>query len=193
MKFFYIIFYCFVFISCSASNEIDESSFNPQDFEKSNKELIRTFKNDYSLWTNEKETEFYEDLRFNLGIFETFESMRESQYRKMGIVTDLSEIQTIIDSGQPTFLEGWSESCVYCKMGEVALKNLKKEHSEYVNFVIVDVSNRYLEDVTQTLMQYQIVSTPTYIIFDKNGEEIYRSVGYAAQGDKLSQILYENY
>jgi len=193
MNFFYIIFYCFVFISCSASNEIDESSFNPQDFEKSNKELIRTFKNDYSLWTNEKETEFYEDLRFNLGIFETFESMRESQYRKMGIVTDLSEIQTIIDSGQPTFLEGWSESCVYCKMGEVALKNLKKEHSEYVNFVIVDVSNRYLEDVTQTLMQYQIVSTPTYIIFDKNGEEIYRSVGYAAQGDKLSQILYENY
>jgi len=193
MNFFYIIFYCFVFISCSASNEIDESSFNPQDFEKSNKELIRTFKNDYSLWTNKKDIEFYEDLRYNLGIFETFESMRESQYRKMGIVTDLSEIQTIIDSGQPTFLEGWSESCVYCKMGEVALKNLKKEHSEYVNFIIVDVSNRYLEDVTQTLMQYQIVSTPTYIIFDKNGEEIYRSVGYAAQGDKLSQILYENY
>ena len=71
MKFFYIIFYCFVFISCSASNEIDESSFNPQDFEKSNKELIRTFKNDYSLWTNKKDIEFYEDLRYNLGIFET--------------------------------------------------------------------------------------------------------------------------
>ncbi len=77
--------------------------------------------------------------------------------------------------------------------GRSRVEKFKKEHSEYVNFVIVDVSNRYLEDVTQTLMQYQIVSTPTYIIFDKNGEEIYRSVGYAAQGDKLSQILYENY
>ena len=193
MKFFYIIFCCFVFISCSTSNEIDESSFNPKDFEKSNKELIRTFKNDYSLWTNENDIEFYEDLRFNLGVFETFESMRESQYRKMGIVTELSQIQTIIDSGKPTFVEGWSDSCVYCKMGEVALKNLKTEHSENVNFLIIDVSNRYLEDVTQTLMHYQIVSTPTYIIFDKNGKEIYRSVGYAAEGEKLSKILYENY
>ena len=57
-------------------------------------------------------------------MFDTFELMRESQYRKMGIVTDLSTIQSVIDSGKPTFLEGWSESCVYCKMGEIALKNL---------------------------------------------------------------------
>ena len=76
---------------------------------------------------------------------------------------------------------------------EVALKNLKEEHSENVNFLIVDVSNRYLEDVTDALMFYEIVSTPTYIIFDKNGNEIHRSVGYAAQGEKLSNILFDNY
>jgi thioredoxin-related protein len=78
-------------------------------------------------------------------------------------------------------------------MGEVALKKLKVEHSNQVNFVIVDVSNRYLEDVTETLRYFQISSTPTYIILDKNGEETYRSVGYAAEGEKLSKILYENY
>jgi thiol-disulfide isomerase/thioredoxin len=193
MKFIFIIFYCIALISCTSSNEINESTFNPEDFETTNKELVRTFKNDYSLWTNEKDIEFYEDLRFNLGIFATFESMRESQYRKKGVVTDLLEIEKIIDSGKLTFLEGWSETCVYCKMGEIDLKNLKKDHSGNVNFLIVDVANRYLEDASETIKKYQIVSTPTYIIFDKNGDEIYRSVGYAAQGDKLSQILYENY
>ena len=138
-------------------------------------------------------TESYEDLRFELGFYSSFNEMRQAQYRKMGIVTDLSQIQNIIDSGKPTFIEGWSESCVYCKMGEVALKKLKVEHSNQVNFVIVDVSNRYLEDVTETLRYFQISSTPTYIILDKNGEETYRSVGYAAEGEKLSKILYENY
>ena len=193
MKIFLIIIYCLFLISCNSTNQVAESTFKIQQFEKSNSELVRTFKNDYSLWKNNDEFEYYEDLRFNLGIFETFELMRESQYRKMGIVTDLSKIQNIIDSGKPTFLEGWSESCVYCKMGEVALKNLKEEHSENVNFLIVDVSNRYLEDVTDALMFYEIVSTPTYIIFDKNGNEIHRSVGYAAQGEKLSNILFDNY
>ncbi len=193
MKFFLIIIYCLFLISCNSTNQVTESTFKVQQFEKSKSELVRTFKNDYSLWKNNDDFEYYEDLRFNLGIFETFELMRESQYRKMGIVTDLSKIQNIIDSGKPTFLEGWSESCVYCKMGEVALKNLKEEHSENVNFLIVDVSNRYLEDVTEALMFYEIVSTPTYIIFDKNGNEIHRSVGYAAEGEKLSNILFDNY
>tara|TARA_B100000579_G_scaffold60476_1_gene43919 strand:+ start:9660 stop:10241 length:582 start_codon:yes stop_codon:yes gene_type:complete len=193
MKFFLIIIYCLFLISCNSTNQVTESTFKIQQFEKSKSELVRTFKNDYSLWKNNDDFEYYEDLRFNLGIFETFELMRESQYRKMGIVTDLSKIQNIIDSGKPTFLEGWSESCVYCKMGEVALKNLKEEHSENVNFLIVDVSNRYLEDVTDALMFYEIVSTPTYIIFDKNGNEIHRSVGYAAEGEKLSNILFDNY
>ncbi len=195
MKVFFIIFYCLLLVSCNSTNAIVETNetIMISEFEKSNSELVRTFKNDYSLWKNNNDIEYYEDLRFNLGIFDTFELMRESQYRKMGIVTDLSTIQSVIDSGKPTFLEGWSESCVYCKMGEIALKNLKNEHSDNVNFLIVDVSNRYLEDVTDALMFYEILSTPTYIIFDKNGNEIHRSVGYAAQGEKFSKILFENY
>ena len=195
MKVFFIIFYCLLLVSCNSTNAIVETNetIMISEFEKSNSELVRTFKNDYSLWKNNNDIEYYEDLRFNLGIFDTFELMRESQYRKMGIVTDLCTIQSVIDSGKPTFLEGWSESCVYCKMGEIALKNLKNEHSDNVNFLIVDVSNRYLEDVTDALMFYEILSTPTYIIFDKNGNEIHRSVGYAAQGEKFSKILFENY
>ena len=195
MKVFFIIFYCLLLVSCNSTNAIVETNetIMISEFEKSNSELVRTFKNDYSLWKNNNDIEYYEDLRFNLGIFDTFELMRESQYRKMGIVTDLSTIQSVIDSGKPTFLEGWSESCVYCKMGEIALKILKNEHSDNVNFLIVDVSNRYLEDVTDALMFYEILSTPTYIIFDKNGNEIHRSVGYAAQGEKFSKILFENY
>tara|TARA_B100000945_G_scaffold318288_1_gene322823 strand:- start:172 stop:753 length:582 start_codon:yes stop_codon:yes gene_type:complete len=191
----YLLFTALLFLfACSENTETQ--AYVPTSsniIESSNKELLRTFKGDYSHWKNDNGTESYEDLRFKLGFYGSFNEMRQAQYRKMGIVTDLSQIQNIIDSGKPTFIEGWSESCVYCKMGEVALKKLKVEHSNQVNFVIVDVSNRYLEDVTETLRYFQISSTPTYIILDKNGEETYRSVGYAAEGEKLSKILYENY
>ena len=51
--------------------------------------------------------------------------------------------------------------------GRSSIKRTKVEHSNQVNFVIVDVSNRYLEDVTETLRYFQISSTPTYIILDK--------------------------
>ena len=38
-----------------------------------------------------------------------------------------------------------------------------------------------------------LVGTFVPIILDKNGEETYRSVGYADEGEKLSKILYEKY
>jgi len=193
MKYLLFIIVLFLF-ACSENTETQANvSSSSRIIESSNKELLRSFNGDYSHWKNDNGKESYEDLRFELGFYDSFKEMRQAQYRKMGIVTDLSQIQNIIDSGKPTFIEGWSESCVYCKMGEVALKKLKIEHSDQVNFVIVDVSNRYLEDVTETLRYFKISSTPTYIILDKNGEEAYRSVGYAAEGEKLSNILYENY
>ena len=193
MKKKFTILICILILSCSSSENTSETSFETIQIDNINKELVRTFQNDYSLWISDDQVEYYEDLRNNLGVFITFETMREAQYRDKGIITDLNQIQSVIDSGKPTFLEGWSETCVYCKMGEIALKNLRKDHGQNVNFVVVDVSNRYLEDVTPTLIHFGIISTPTYIIFDKDGEEIFRSVGYAAEGEKLSKILSDNY
>jgi thioredoxin 1 len=115
--------------------------------------------------------------------------LREAQYRSKGIITELTSIQSIINSGKPTFLEGWSETCVYCKMGEVVLGDLKIEYENNINFVTVDVANRYLEDVSDTLNYFDIFSTPTYIFFDKNGNEIYRSIGYTAQKKELLKII----
>ena len=135
--------------------------------------MIRTFENDYSLWESKNNKEIYEDLSSNLGFFNSFQELRKAQYRSMGIVTDLSEIQSLIDSGSPTFLEGWSETCVYCKLSEVVLNSLKDEYKNDINFVVVDVANRYLEDVTPTLKKYEILSTPTYIIFDRYGAVSY--------------------
>ena len=151
--------------------------------------LVRTFENDYSLWKNQNNEDIYKDLSSNLGSFNSFENLREAQYRSRGIMTDLSEIELLIGSGKPTFLEGWSETCVYCKMSEVVLRDLKEEYKQDVNFIVIDVANRYLEDVTPTVKQFEIFSTPTYIIFDNKGDEIYRSVGYSAQKNKLSEIL----
>ena len=74
-------------------------------------------------------------------------------------------------------------------MGEVILGDLKSDYKNDINFVTVDVANRYLEDVSDTLSYFDIFSTPTYIFFDKNGREIYRSVGYSAQKKELMEIF----
>ena len=105
--------------------------------EKTN--LVRTFENDYSLWKNQNNEYIYKDLSSNLGSFNSFENLREAQYRSRGIMTDLSEIELLIGSGKPTFLEGWSETCVYCKMSEVVLRDLKEEYKQDVNFIVIDV------------------------------------------------------
>lgn len=192
MKFFFISSFIFlIFFSCNSQDTLTVSSseIKGEIFTKNNAELIRTFENDYSFWQSKNNKEIYEDLSSNLGFFNSFQELRKAQYRSMGIVTDLSEIQSLIDSGSPTFLEGWSETCVYCKLSEVVLNSLKDEYKNDINFVVVDVANRYLEDVTPTLKKYEIFSTPTYIIFDRYGDEIYRSVGYSAQKEKLSEIL----
>ena len=95
---------------------VSSSEIKGEIFTKNNAELIRTFENDYSFWQSKNNKEIYEDLSSNLGFFNSFQELRKAQYRSMGIVTDLSEIQSLIDSGSPTFLEGWSETCVYCKL-----------------------------------------------------------------------------
>ena len=192
MKLIIFILCSVFFISCE-TQEINTVELRSENKEKSisndERNLIRTFDNDYSLWQSENKIETYEDLSENLGVFNSFKELREAQYRSKGILTELTSIKSIINSGKPTFMEGWSETCVYCKMGEVVLGDLKVDYKNNINFITVDVANRYLEDVSDTLNYFEIFNTPTYIIFDKNGNEIYRSVGYTAQKKELLKIL----
>tara|TARA_B100001750_G_scaffold233954_1_gene234732 strand:+ start:45 stop:638 length:594 start_codon:yes stop_codon:yes gene_type:complete len=191
MKVLFLSIFIFLFFGCNNQETFEVQTSNSDEVliidEKT--KLVRTFENDYSLWKNQNNEDIYKDLSSNLGSFNSFENLREAQYRSRGIMTDLSEIELLIGSGKPTFLEGWSETCVYCKMSEVVLRDLKEEYKQDVNFIVIDVANRYLEDVTPTVKQFEIFSTPTYIIFDNKGDEIYRSVGYSAQKNKLSEIL----
>ncbi|MDG2101349.1 MAG: thioredoxin family protein [Dehalococcoidia bacterium] len=192
MKLIIFIIFSVFFISCENQeiNTLELKSENKENAISNNeRNLIRTFDDDYALWVAEDNSEIYEDLSEKLGFFSSFEELRQTQYRSKGIITDLTSVQSIVNSGKPTFLEGWSETCVYCKMGEVILGDLKSDYKNDINFVTVDVANRYLEDVSDTLSYFDIFSTPTYIFFDKNGREIYRSVGYSAQKKELMEIF----
>ncbi len=205
-KFILLILLIFSFVYCDNQNQNEEVAINrntksveeiliytsesQKEIPQDEKKLIRKFENDFSEWELPNGQKIYKDLRYNLeGDFKTFGELRTTQYRTRGIITDFNEIQKIVNSGKPTILEGWSETCIYCKMSEVVLNDLKTEYKEKVNFVTIDVANRYLEDVTQTVKFYNIIATPTYIILDKNGKEVYRSVGYSANKDILSDML----
>ena len=146
MKLIILIVFSVFFISCE-NQEISTLELKSEDKENaisnSERNLIRTFDDDYSLWMSEDNSEIYEDLSENLGFFSSFEELRQTQYRSKGIITDLTTVQSIVNSGKPTFLEGWSETCVYCKMGEVILGDLKIDYENDINFVTVDVANRY--------------------------------------------------
>ena len=101
MKLIIFILCSVFFISCEAQ-EINTVELRSENKEKSissdERNLIRTFDNDYSLWHSENKIETYEDLSENLGVFNSFKELREAQYRSKGILTELTSIKSIINS-----------------------------------------------------------------------------------------------
>jgi len=85
-----------------------------------------------------------------------------------------------IGHGQPYFLEIGAEDCPSCKIMGTTLYTLKKENPKF-NILYIDIgSDRF---VGQKLGVQMI---PTQIIYDAQGEEVYRHTG------KLDEVeLYE--
>ncbi|MBW2346128.1 MAG: thioredoxin family protein [Deltaproteobacteria bacterium] len=86
-------------------------------------------------------------------------------------------------SGKPTMIEFGATGCVPCDMMQPVLKNLRKKYPDKLNVVFVHVGeNRILG------ARFGIQSIPVQAFYDKNGEEVFRHVGFYAEAEVLKQL-----
>ena len=98
---------------------------------------------------------------------------------------DLASIplEQALSSGKPTLAEfGW-RTCVPCKQMKPILEELAVEYQGRLNVVIVEVHEQ--RELTN---QYRIMTIPTQIFFNKNGQEITRHMGFWAKEEIITQL-----
>jgi len=101
---------------------------------------------------------------------------------------DLASIRLkdVLTNGKPTLAEfGWRE-CDPCKRMKPVLEELAVEYKDRLNVVIVEVYEHM--DLSR---QYNIMTIPTQIVFDRSGKEVTRHIGYwdkARIVDQLEQM-----
>jgi len=83
----------------------------------------------------------------------------------------------------PRFLELGADKCVPCKMMQPILDELRKEYPGKLQVDFVDV---WKEPAAS--QQYGISAIPTQIIFDANGKEVFRHIGFFPKEEILAQL-----
>jgi thiol-disulfide isomerase/thioredoxin len=86
-------------------------------------------------------------------------------------------------SGKPTLVEFGAAGCVPCDMMQPILDRLRKKFPDTLNVVFVHVGENQLLGA-----RFGIRSIPVQAFFDKNGEEVFRHVGFYAEKDVLEQL-----
>jgi len=98
---------------------------------------------------------------------------------------DLASIplEQALSSGLPTLAEFGRGVCVPCKAMKPILEELATEYEGKLNVVIVEI-----DDHMDQTRQYGIMVIPTQIVFDSEGKEITRHVGFWAKEEIITQL-----
>lgn len=95
-------------------------------------------------------------------------------------------VKSSIGKGKPYFLEVGSDSCHSCQiMGKMLYKTVQ-EHPQY-NIVFINVKKE-----REAAAALKIRMIPSQIIYDAQGEEIYRHIGVLAKQD-LENLLNKHF
>ncbi|MBU1900811.1 thioredoxin family protein [Patescibacteria group bacterium] len=99
--------------------------------------------------------------------------LTESQYKY---------VQQSIGKGKPYFLEVGSDSCHSCQVMGGMLYTITQNYPEY-NIHFINVKKE-----REAAYELNVRMIPTQIIFDKNGQEVYRHIGVLS-GDELNNLF----
>lgn len=100
-------------------------------------------------------------------------------------------LQEVWQKGKPIFLEFTSESCPACRNAQPWIEEMYQNYQDEVIFILADV-NKGGQSLAQN---FGVLSVPTFIYFDKDGNVVHAFAGYpATQGkeyleEKLKTIL----
>lgn len=96
---------------------------------------------------------------------------------------DSIPLERALSNGEPTLAEFGSSTCIPCKEMKPILEELAKEYEGKLNVVIVEVYEQM--DLTR---QYGIMAIPTQIVFDSEGQEITRHMGFWSKEEIIAQL-----
>lgn len=106
-----------------------------------------------------------------------------SSASNMEIVPDIPTKNTV------TMVDLGAKTCIPCKMMAPILEELKAEYKGRAEIIFIDV----WEDRTK-VKEFHILTIPTQIFFNSNGEEVYRHIGFLDKEsirEKLESLLAE--
>ena len=89
-------------------------------------------------------------------------------------VTTESQVEEIITSGQPVFVEFFSNTCTACLASEPIVKSLEGAIKNNVHVLKVNVQDPI---ASQLMRRYKAYVTPTFIVVGPDGEEVWRQSG----------------
>lgn len=106
-----------------------------------------------------------------IGLFVAWWGLRPTN----STVQAASEARLIIrEAQQPVLVQFYSEYCAACIAAEPTLNRLETELADRLKVVRIDVASAAGQDLSRQLnLQY----TPTFVLFDTQGQEIWRRVG----------------
>lgn len=86
----------------------------------------------------------------------------------------------------PTLLMFSSTGCPYCQMMMPILEELQDEYKGQINIKIIDV-----DEHPEEAEKYSVISFPTQILLDSNGNQIGRHDGYISKEDLVKALKNE--
>lgn len=89
-----------------------------------------------------------------------------------------------VDSDLPRLLDLGSHSCTPCQMMVPELEAVSEEYAGVVNVDFIDVNEN-----PNAAHSYGIRLIPTQIIFDSDGNELFRHEGYMSREDMTAKLV----
>ncbi|MBA7633420.1 hypothetical protein ES703_40986 [subsurface metagenome] len=92
-------------------------------------------------------------------------------------------LKEALSNGKPTLAEFGASTCIPCKQMKPILEQLALEYEGKLNVVIIEVYDQM--DLTRS---YKIMTIPTQVVFDSNGKEVTRHIGFWPKEQIIAQL-----
>ncbi len=89
-------------------------------------------------------------------------------------VASTDEAHQVLASGQPVFVEFFSNTCTMCLASEPNVKSLTSEIGDRAQVLKLNVQDGL---AIPLMREYNAFSTPTFIVFNDLGQEVWRQTG----------------
>lgn len=101
-------------------------------------------------------------------------------------VTSTAEANQVLASGQPVFVEFFSNTCTLCLASEPNVKSLTSTVGDQAQVLRLNVQ----DGLAMPLMrEFNAFSTPTFIVLNDLGQEVWRQTGSVLdKGDALAAL-----